>query len=70
MDAPCCPVVLCDVSRMPADAATVDVLARLLLSLRRRGYALQLCNASPQLCELIDFIGLGSELPASVETRR
>jgi anti-anti-sigma regulatory factor len=71
MDAPReSPVVLCDVSGALPDAATVDVLARLHLSVRRRGYALRLCNASPQLCELIDFMGLSGVLTASVETRR
>jgi anti-anti-sigma regulatory factor len=60
------PVVLCDVSRAHPDAETVDVLARLLLSARRRGYSLRLCNASPQLLELIDFMGLRATFAASV----
>jgi ABC-type transporter Mla MlaB component len=60
-------VVLCDVSRAQPDAATVDVLAQMLLSARRRGYSLRLGNPSPQLLELIDFMGLGGTFAASVE---
>ncbi len=41
-----------------ADAATVDVLARLQLTARRVGYALRLRNPSPELLELLDFMGL------------
>ena len=63
-------VVLCDVSRARPDVATVDALARMFLSARRRGYSLRLRNPSPQLLELIDFMGLGGTLAASVETRR
>jgi hypothetical protein len=69
MDAPReSPVVLWDVSRARPDAETVDALARLLLDARRRGYALRLCNASPPLLELIDFMGLSGTFAASVET--
>ena len=68
MDAPQeSPVVLCDVSRARPDAVTVDVLARMLLTAQRRGYRLRLCNPSPQLLELIDFIGLRRTFAASVE---
>jgi hypothetical protein len=75
MDAPReSPVVLCDVSRSRPDAETVDALARLLLNARRRGYSVRLCNASPQLLELIDFMGLrgtfASVEPALTETER
>jgi hypothetical protein len=71
MDAPReSPVVLYDVSRVPPDAATVDALARMLLDARRCGYGVRLCNASPQLLELIDFMGLRRTFAASVEMRR
>jgi ABC-type transporter Mla MlaB component len=71
MDAPQeSPVVLCDVSRARPDAATVDALARMLVIAKRRGYSLRLCNASPQLLELIDFMGLRRTFAASVEVRR
>ena len=71
MDAPCAnPVLFCDVSRARPDAVTVDALARLVMTARGRGYGLRLCNASPELCELIAFMGLSRELPTSVETSR
>ena len=68
MDAPCeSPVVLCDVSSAQPDAVTVDILARMLLCAKRRGYSLRLCNPSPQLLELIDFMGLGETFDGSVD---
>jgi hypothetical protein len=71
MDAPReSPVVLCDVSRAQPDASTVDELARMLLCAKRRGYSLRLCNASPQLLELIDFMGLRATFAGSVEAER
>jgi anti-anti-sigma regulatory factor len=39
----------------------------MLLTARRRGYSLRLCNPSPQLLELIDFMGLARTFAASVE---
>ena len=54
--------LLCDVTHVRADAVTVDALARLVVAARRHGYGLRLCNASPQLCELIDFMGLAGAL--------
>ena len=67
--------MLCDVSRVRPDAVTVDVLARTLLDAQRCGYSLRFCNPSPQLLELIDFMGLRRTFAAageaaSVETRR
>ena len=47
--------------------STVDELARMLLCAKRRGYSLRLRNASPQLLELIDFMGLRRTFAASVE---
>jgi hypothetical protein len=71
MDAPReSPVVLCDVSCARPDAVTVDTLARMLLDAQRGGYNLRLCNPSPQLLELIDFMGLRTTFAASVEARR
>jgi hypothetical protein len=67
MDAPReSPVVLCDVSRAQPDAVTVEALARMLLNARRCGYSLRLCNPSPQLLELIAFMGLRGAFAASV----
>lgn len=51
-----------DVAGLPADAATIDLLARVALELRRIGYHLRLRRASPELLELIGFVGLGDTL--------
>ena len=40
------------------DAGTVDALARLQLTARRSGACVRLCNASAQLRELVEFMGL------------
>jgi anti-anti-sigma regulatory factor len=40
------------------DAATVDALARLQLTAHRSGACLRLCNASPALLGLVEFMGL------------
>lgn len=53
-----------DVGGLKADAATVDALARLALRLRRRGCHLRLRRPSPELLELIEFIGLSDTLAA------
>jgi ABC-type transporter Mla MlaB component len=55
-------VVLCDVARARADAVTVDALARLRVATRRRGCRLHLCGASPELLELVAFVGLSDVL--------
>jgi hypothetical protein len=51
-----------DVSAAPADAVTVDVLARLQLAARRRGCAIALRNASGELLDLVALMGLGDVL--------
>src|SRR5581483_5202075 len=51
-------VVRCDVAGVGADAVTVDALARLQLAAKRRGCRVSLCNASPELLELVAFMGL------------
>jgi hypothetical protein len=45
------------------DAAAVDALARLQLVAGRLGGRIQLRNASPELQELLRFMGLGDALP-------
>jgi ABC-type transporter Mla MlaB component len=50
--------VLCDVAGVPADAVTVDALARLQLGAVRAGCRIRLCNASRELVELVAFLGL------------
>lgn len=52
-------VVACDVSSVdPPDAVTVDALARLQLAARRRGCCVELHNASDELLELVELMGL------------
>ena len=51
-------VAFCDVSEVPADAVTVDALARLQLAARRCACTVRLCNASPMLRSLVQFMGL------------
>ena len=61
--------VPCDVRALvDPDAATVDVLARLQLAARRLGREIRLHNASLELQELLDFMGLTDVL--RVEPRR
>ena len=54
--------MLCDVSDVPADAVTVDALARLQLGARRRGCRVRLVNATSELRELVAFMGLAHVL--------
>jgi ABC-type transporter Mla MlaB component len=56
-------VALCDVRGVDADAVTVDALARLQLAARRHGCLVRLRNASPELRELVEFLGLRYVLP-------
>jgi len=53
----------CDVETVPADAVTVDALARLQLAARRYGCRVRLRHASPDLRGLVGFLGLGDVLP-------
>ena len=59
--APC--VAFADVQSVPADAVTVDALARLQLAARRHGCQVRLRGASPELRELLAFMGLADVLP-------
>jgi hypothetical protein len=61
-------VYVCDLSGARPTAATVDSLARLALMLRREGSRLVLRQATPELIELIAFMGLTEAL--GVETGR
>jgi hypothetical protein len=63
------PEVPCDVRGLEPDAATVDALARLELAARRHECRLRLCNAAPELLELIAFMGL-TEVFLGLEPRR
>jgi anti-anti-sigma regulatory factor len=50
------------VGSVPADAATVDALARLQLCARRRGLDIRLRGASGELRDLLALCGLGDVL--------
>ena len=67
-------VVHCDVGEIVApDAATVDRLARLQLIAKRAGWRIRLLHASPDLKELLAFMGLSEAVPCgelSVEAGR
>lgn len=53
----------CDVAGIEPDAVTVDALCRLQLAARRIGCRVLLENASPELRDLIAFMGLTDVLP-------
>ena len=59
---PIAAVVRWDVERWPADASTIERLARAQLLARRRGYELRLRGVSAELRELIEFVGLADVL--------
>ena len=56
--------VVCDVGGVEPDAVTVDALARLQLGARRRGCKVYLRNASRELLELVELMGLTDVIPA------
>lgn len=51
-------LALIDVRDVPPDAVTVDALARLQLAAGRHGCRVRLRQASPELRELVAFMGL------------
>jgi ABC-type transporter Mla MlaB component len=52
--------VRCDVMGVPADAVTVDALARLQRGAHGQGCHVVLRNASPELVDLIELMGLSN----------
>jgi ABC-type transporter Mla MlaB component len=54
---------LFDVSQARADAVTVDALAQLQLVAGRRGCQVRLRGCSPELRDLVAFMGLANVLP-------
>jgi len=52
----------CDVGHCCADIATASALARAHVNARRLGARLHVVNASPELQELIAFVGLADVL--------
>ena len=59
-------VLVCDVSGVRADAVTVEALARLQLAARRHGCRVVLRGASPELLDLVAFMGLRDVLAESL----
>jgi ABC-type transporter Mla MlaB component len=51
-------VAYCDVAGVEPDAVCVDALARLQLAARRHRCVVRLRHASPELLELVAFMGL------------
>jgi hypothetical protein len=51
-----------DVQGVDSDAVTIDTLARLQLAARRLSCRLVLRNATPELLELVEFMGLAEIL--------
>ena len=51
-------VAVCDVAGIAPDAVVVDALARLQLGAHRNGCQVRLRNASPELLDLVAFMGL------------
>ncbi len=56
-------IALCDVSGIDPDAVTVDALARLQPAARGYSCQVRLRQASPELLELVSFMGLRDVLP-------
>jgi ABC-type transporter Mla MlaB component len=52
----------CDVRGVQSDAITVDALARLQVAARRHACTVRLLYASPELLELVAFMGLADVL--------
>jgi len=67
MTAPRPSTIVCDVGALAPDAAAVDALARLQLTARRLGYEICLRDASVDLRDLLDFIGLRDVLRVEAE---
>jgi ABC-type transporter Mla MlaB component len=56
-------LALCELRGVEANAVAVDALARLQVAARRNGCQVRLRDASSELLELIDFMGLTDVLP-------
>ena len=56
--------IVCDVGGLPANVRTVEALARLQLTARRRQRRIRLRRASPGLERLLEFVGLADVVPA------
>ena len=56
-------IAYCRVSGVEPDAVVVDALARLQLAAQRHRCQVRLRDASPELLELVAFMGLSDVLP-------
>ena len=56
-------IVFWDARGLEADAASVNALARLQLTAKRRGYRVLFRHVSRELRALVSFMGLGDVLP-------
>ncbi|MFC9083221.1 STAS domain-containing protein [Streptomyces sp. NPDC057062] len=64
-------VVVCDVAALrPVTLASVDVLARLQLAVRRAGGRIRLRDPAPALRALLALVGLPFEMEGDVEQRK
>lgn len=63
-------VFVIDVRTWPADAVSVDAIARIALGARRRGGATRLRHVSPQLACLLAFCGLAEVAGLRLEPQR
>jgi hypothetical protein len=61
------PTLALDVQGAAPDAVTVDVLARLQVGARRCGWRIALRNATPELLDLVAFMGLADVLSEASE---
>ena len=52
--------IVCDVRALAAEARSVDALARMQLVARRLGCQIRLYRASPELADLLAFLGLST----------
>ena len=61
--------IVCDVGGIrDPDAASLDALARLTLTVRRHGRRIRLSHASPELRELLALAGLADIVPCVAES--
>jgi hypothetical protein len=63
-------IVVCDVGALPANARTIEALARLQLTARRLGRRIRLQRASHQLEQLLAFVGLADVVAVGPGLRR
>jgi ABC-type transporter Mla MlaB component len=62
-------LIVCDVTGLAPDAATIDALARVQLTARRLGGRIRLRNACIELRELVALTGLSDVLPLCAPLR-